>query len=90
MNGLKITKLALISGLLVLPGTLSADNIKGLNVLLNSENTQTQTMAMVLSMMSISKHNKKVNITLCGKAGALADKNIDAVVINKPKGKKVS
>ncbi len=73
--------------MLVIPSFLSANDIKGLNVLVNSGNPQTQAMAMVLSLMSIKKHNKKVNIVLCSKAGDLADKNIKGVPVKRPNGK---
>ena len=72
---------------LVLPSVVSADSAKGLNVLVNSEHPQTQAMAMVLSLMAINKHNKEVNIVLCGAAGDLADKNIQGVAIKRPNGK---
>lgn len=80
-----ITTIAL-GALLVLPSVLSADQAKGLNVLINSANPQTQAMAMVLSLMSIQKHNKEVNIVLCGEAGDLADKNIASTPIKRPNG----
>ena len=81
-----LASLALIATL-VSPTIVSADKADGLNVLLNSGDPQTQTMAMVLSMMTIKKHNKKVNITLCGAAGDLADKNIKAAPVKRPNGK---
>ncbi|MEA3227538.1 MAG: DsrE family protein [Campylobacterota bacterium] len=71
---------------LLLPTIASADKADGLNVLVNSENPQTQAMAMVLSLMSIKKHKKEVNIVLCGPAGDLADKNIQGVKIKRPNG----
>jgi len=77
---------ALISALLI-PNVLSADKADGLNVLVNSGDPQTQAMAMVLSLMTIKKHNKKVNIVLCGPAGDLADKNIKGVPVKRPNGK---
>ena len=81
-----ITSLTLVSTL-VIPSILNAEQAKGLNVLINSGNPQTQTMAMVLSMMTIKKHKKLVNIVLCGKAGDLADKNIDGIPTKRPNGK---
>ena len=81
-----ITTLSLAS-VLMIPNILNAQQAKGLNVLINSENPQTQTMAMVLSMMTIKKHKKQVNIVLCGKAGDLADKNIKGTPIKRPNGK---
>ena len=81
-----ITSLSLVSAL-VIPSILNAEQAKGLNVLINSGNSQTQTMAMVLSMMTIKKHKKEVNIVLCGKAGDLADKNIKGIPTKRPNGK---
>jgi len=81
-----IATLGLASTLLI-PNVLNAQQAQGLNVLVNSSNPQTQTMAMVLSMMSIKKHQKQVNIVLCGKAGDLADKNIQATPVKRPNGK---
>ncbi|MEA2098861.1 MAG: hypothetical protein U9P72_01890 [Campylobacterota bacterium] len=77
---------ALIATLLT-PSILSADKANGLNVLVNSGNSQTQAMAMVLSLMTIKKHNKQVNIVLCGQAGDLADKNIKGTPVKRPNGK---
>lgn len=71
---------------LVLPSVLSAEQAKGLNVVINSENPQTQAMAMVLSIMSIKKHKKEVNIVLCGPAGDMADKNIKGTLVKRPDG----
>ncbi len=84
-----IAKIAL-STMLVLPSILGADQAKGLNVLVNSANPQTQAMAMVLSLMSIKKHNKEVRIVLCGAAGDLADKNIEGVPVKRPNGESPS
>ncbi len=72
---------------LISPSILSADKADGLNVLINSGDAQTQAMAMVLSLMTIKKHNKEVNIVLCGAAGDLADKNIKGVPVKRPNGK---
>jgi len=72
---------------LVIPTISSADQAKGLNVLVNSGNSQTQAMAMVISLMSVKKHKKEVNIVLCGPAGDLADKNIKGVPTKRPDGK---
>ena len=60
---------------LIAPSIAMADQAKGLNVLVNSDNKQTQAMAMVLSLMTMKKHKKEVNIVLCGSAGDLANKN---------------
>lgn len=72
---------------LITPSILSADKANGLNVLVNSGNSQTQAMAMVLSLMTIKKHHKQVNIVLCGQAGDLADKNIKGTPVKRPNGK---
>ena len=57
---------------------------KGLNVIVTSPDEQTQMMAMVLSTMALKKHKKKVNITLCGKAGDLAIKGAQSNPVKKP------
>ncbi len=80
-----LASIALIATLIT-PSILSADKADGLNVLINSGDPQTQTMAMVLSMMTIKKHAKEVNIVLCGAAGDLADKNIKATPVKRPNG----
>jgi len=72
---------------LLTPSIVNADKVNGLNVLINSGEPQTQAMAMVLSLMTIKKHNKKVNIVLCGAAGDLADKNIKSTPVKRPNGK---
>ncbi len=72
---------------LITPSIVSADKADGLNVLVNSGDPQTQAMAMVLSLMTIKKHKKEVNIVLCGDAGDLADKNIRGVPVKRPNGK---
>ncbi len=77
---------ALVATLLT-PSFLSADKADGLNVLVNSGDSQTQAMAMVLSLMSIKKHSKAVNIVLCSAAGDLADKNVKGVPVKRPNGK---
>ena len=71
---------------LIAPSLVSAEQAKGLNVIVNSANSQTQAMAMVLSLMSIKKHKKEVNIVLCGAAGDLADKNIKGIETKRPDG----
>ena len=81
-----LATLALIATLIT-PTFLSAEQAKGLNVLVNSGDPQTQAMAMVLSLMTIKKHKKEVNIVLCGAAGDLADKNIAGVAVKRPNGK---
>lgn len=80
-----IAKLALATTLLI-PTLATAQQAKGLNVLVNSADSQTQAMAMVLSLMTIKKHKKEVSIVLCGKAGDLADKNIKGTATKRPDG----
>lgn len=70
-----------------IPSVLSAGQLKGLNVIVTFPDAQTQFMAMVLSTMAVKKHKKEVNITLCGPAGDLADKNIKGTPVKKPDGK---
>ena len=70
-----------------IPAFLSAGQLKGLNVLVTSADAQTQMMAMVLSAMAVKKHKAQVNITLCGPAGDLADKNVKSTPVKKPGGK---
>ncbi|MEA3370934.1 MAG: hypothetical protein U9Q40_06300, partial [Campylobacterota bacterium] len=72
----KILASVALAATLLTPSFLNADQAKGLNVLVNSGDPQTQAMAMVLSLMSMKKHSKQVNIVLCSDAGDLADKNI--------------
>jgi hypothetical protein len=86
----KIVTSVLLIGVLLIPSIALASQAKGLNVIINSGESQTQAMAMVLSLMTVKKHHKKVNIVLCGKAGDLADKNIEGALIKKPNGKVIS
>jgi len=86
----KLITTAILALTLTAPSILSADKANGLNVLINSADPQTQAMAMVLSLMTIKKHNKKVNIVLCGAAGDLADKNIKSTPVQRPNGKSPS
>ena len=79
-----------IALIIFVPNLVNAEQAKGLNILINSANAQTQAMAMVISLMSIKKHKKEVNIILCGAAGDLADKNIKGVPIKRPNGKSPS
>ena len=58
-------------GAFVFTSNAIAGQKEGLNVVLTSGDTQTQMMAMVLSMMTI-KTKKKVNITMCAAGGKLA------------------
>ncbi|PID45356.1 MAG: hypothetical protein CSB47_09040 [Proteobacteria bacterium] len=83
---MKKTLLALCTTIgLTLGGTVLADQVKGLNVVVTSPDRQTQMMAMVLSMQTLSKHNKAVNMVLCGAAGDLSLKETKTEVV-KPVG----
>lgn len=80
-----ITK-AFIVGALVAPGLLSASELKGLNVLMTSADTQTQMMGMVLGSSVLNDQKKALNVTLCGPAGNLALKDFTAADVKKPDG----
>ncbi len=82
----KIILSTVLASALLVPSLASASQAKGLNVLVNSGNSQTQAMAMVLSLMTMKKHKKEVSIVLCGQAGDLADKNIKGVPTKRPDG----
>ena len=82
----KIISSIVLAGALLVPNAALASQAKGLNVLINSGESQTQAMAMVLSLMTMKKHKKEVNIVLCGKAGDLADKNIKGTPTKRPNG----
>ena len=69
------------------PAILSAGQLKGLNVIVTSADAQTQMMGMVLATMAVKKHKAQVNITLCGPAGDLANKNVKSTPVKKPGGK---
>ena len=66
-----VASLIVIVSLLALDSAL-ADQGKGLNVTVTSADRQTQMMAMVLSVQTLKKHNKEINMVLCGSAGDLA------------------
>ena len=78
--------LVLLSSLLLSTASIASENTaKGLNVIITSEDAQTQMMGMVLSMMTL-KENKEVNMTLCSKAGDLAVKGMESPIL-KPQDK---
>ncbi len=81
----KYSKLKFLCLLLAVP-VLATAGEKSINVIVNSANPQTQTMAMVLSMKSLQE-KAQVNITLCSGAGDLANKNVVPAMIKKPDGK---
>lgn len=82
----KLVLKSMIVASLAFPALASADQLKGLNVLITSADAQTQMMGMVLSTMTINKHKKAVNITLCGPAGDLATKEFQSTPVKKPDG----
>jgi len=84
----KVLLSMVVTGALVLP--LSAQEVKGLNVLMVSADTQTQMMGMVLSTSAIKDHNKIVNITLCGPAGNLALKEFESGSVKRADGQNVN
>jgi predicted peroxiredoxin len=71
MNKKFISSILVASSMLV-SSAVFADQSKGLNVLLTAAERQAQMMAMVLSVQTIKKHGKEVNMVLCGSAGDLA------------------
>lgn len=78
--------LVLLSSLLLSTASFASDNMaKGLNVVITSQDAQTQMMGMVLSMMTL-KQNKEVNMTLCSNAGDLAVKGMESSIL-KPQDK---
>ena len=78
--------LVLLSSLLLSTASFASDNMaKGLNVVITSQDAQTQMMGMVLSMMTL-KQNKEVNMTLCSNAGDLAVKGMESPIL-KPQDK---
>ncbi len=66
-----ITSLLLASSVLATSASF-ADQSKGLNLVVTSPERQSQMMAMVLSLQTIKKHGKEVNMVLCSRAGDLA------------------
>lgn len=54
--------------------TANENSAKGLNIMLTSEDTQTQMMGMVLGAMTLKK-GKDVNMVLCSSAAKLALKD---------------
>ena len=83
-----LIKKSLLVFALLIPSILSADQLKGLNVIITSADAQTQMMGMVLSTMALKKHKKIVNITLCGPAGDLAVKGMESPIVKRPRGAK--
>ncbi|MFY9105239.1 hypothetical protein OZY38_08275 [Aliarcobacter cryaerophilus] len=78
---LSLSAFALISTTVVAGENMA----KGLNVMLTSEDAQTQMMGMVLATMSLKK-GKEVNMVLCSSAGNLALKDSESPKL-KPQNK---
>ena len=77
---------SLVIGGVLLQSSIFASEVGGLNVIINSGNTQTQMMAMVLSSATLSAHKKQVNITLCSDAGNLALKEYKSPELKRADG----
>lgn len=69
---------------LLLSSSSFADQGKGLNVLVTAPERQAQMMALVLSIQTVKKHGKKVNMVLCSSAGDLVLKGTTTEVIKGP------
>lgn len=70
--------LSLSAFALIATTVVASENMaKGLNVMLTSEDAQTQMMGMVLSTMTLKK-GKEVNMVLCSSAGNLALKDSES------------
>jgi len=87
---MKKTILSVAFGALLVPAVVNAEQLKGLNIIMTSGDTQTQMMGMVLSGATLNVHKKQVNITLCSEAGKLALKDFQAKEIKKADGTKVN
>ena len=68
----KFVSAALLASSVLVTSAVFADQGKGLNVVLTAAERQAQMMALVLSVQSMKKHGKEVNMVLCGSAGDLA------------------
>ncbi len=64
----------------LLASSAFAGDTKGLNVVLTAKDSQTQLMAMILSMKSLEQ-KKSVNVVLCSNAGDLAVKGMKSEVL---------
>jgi hypothetical protein len=82
----KFLRAMIILSVILGAGAASAEQGKGLNVTVTSADRQTQMMAMVLSVQTMKKHGKEVNLVLCGPAGDLALKSTKTEAF-KPSGK---
>lgn len=77
---------SLVLGGFLFQSNVLANELTGLNVIINSSSTQTQMMAMVLAGATLSTHKKQVNITLCSDAGNLALKEYKSADLKKADG----
>lgn len=68
----KLISSILLASSVFVSSAVVADQAKGLNVLLTAAERQAQMMAMVLSVQTMKKHGKEVNMVLCSSAGDLA------------------
>ena len=82
----KIISSVLVASSMLVSSAVFADQSKGLNVMLTAAERQAQMMAMVLSVQTMKKHGKEVNMVLCGSAGDLALSSTKTEAI-KPPGK---
>ncbi len=69
---IKFLSSILLASAVLFSSAVFAQQSKGLNVLLTAAERQAQMMAMVLSVQTMKKHGKEVNMVLCGSAGDLA------------------
>lgn len=74
----------LLASSLLLSSASFADMGKGLNVLVTAPERQSQMMALVLSIQTVKKHGKIVNMVLCSAAGDLALKETKTETIKGP------
>lgn len=68
----KFISATIVASSVLLSAPVFADQSKGLNVLVTAGEREAQMMALVLSVQTIKKHSKEVNMVLCSSAGDLA------------------
>lgn len=83
---IKLIPTILLASSMLLASSAFANQAQGLNVLVTAAERQAQMMAMVLSVQTIKKHGKKVNMVLCSSAGDLALSSTETKAL-KPLGK---
>ena len=83
---IKLLSSLLLASTVFASSAVFANQAKGLNVLLTASERQSQMMAMVLSVQTMKKHGKKVNMVLCSAAGDLALSSTKTAAM-KPPGK---